>query len=313
MLNELAESVFMTMRNDSGVRLGRYCDYAKSWLFPIGCYKAFVDRFQRNTKSDDIKLGRLAKPLEDILEKHTPLTGEVKIDVPDEILDKLYPFQRHGVESGIRMKGRIMIADEMGLGKTVQAIVLAYHYHNDWPLLIVSPSSVKFNWLVELTNWLPMLDSERMIALYTGKDVKDINAKTQVVITSYQMVSEISKRLDNLKQEKINKELSRADIEFGTVILDESHYIKSEKAKRSKDALQMCHRAKRVMLLSGTPALARPIELFTQISAVDKTIFKNRHNFGARYCEATRTAWGWDYKGASNMQELKLIMNLTVM
>ena len=152
-----------------------------------------------------------------------------------------------------------------------------------------------------------------MIALYTGKDVKDINAKTQVVITSYQMVSEIAKRLDKLKQEKINKELSRADIEFGTVILDESHYIKSEKAKRSKDALQMCHRAKRVMLLSGTPALARPIELFTQISAVDKTIFKNRHNFGARYCEATRTAWGWDYKGASNMQELKLIMNLTVM
>ena len=47
MLNELAESVFMTMRNDLGVRLGRYCDYAKSWLFPIGCYKAGIAILQK--------------------------------------------------------------------------------------------------------------------------------------------------------------------------------------------------------------------------------------------------------------------------
>ena len=92
--------------------------------------------------------------------------------------------------------GKILIADEMGLGKTVQAIVLAYHYRTDWPLLIVSPSSVKFNWLVELTNWLPMLDETRfdqlasssdlifrIVALYTGKDVQDIKKSTEVVIT----------------------------------------------------------------------------------------------------------------------------------
>ena len=48
----------------------------------------------------------------------------------------------------------------MGLGKTIQAIGLAGHDPDDWPLLILSPSSVKFNWLVELTKWIPSLVDE---------------------------------------------------------------------------------------------------------------------------------------------------------
>ena len=35
----------------------------------------------------------------------------------------------------------------MGLGKTLQAIAVAAYYKEEWPLLIISPSSVKFTWL----------------------------------------------------------------------------------------------------------------------------------------------------------------------
>jgi len=36
-----------------------------------------------------------------------------------------------------------MIADDMGLGKTIQALGIAHYFKENWPLLIVAPSSVK--------------------------------------------------------------------------------------------------------------------------------------------------------------------------
>ena len=39
--------------------------------------------------------------------------------------------------------GRVLIADDMGLGKTIQALGIACYYKENWPLLIVCPSSVR--------------------------------------------------------------------------------------------------------------------------------------------------------------------------
>lgn len=46
----------------------------------------------------------------------------------------------------ISRKGRILLADDMGLGKTVQSICIAAYYRQQWPLLIVCPSSVRLMW-----------------------------------------------------------------------------------------------------------------------------------------------------------------------
>ena len=43
-------------------------------------------------------------------------------------------------------QGRLLLADDMGLGKTIQAICIAAYYRNEWPLLVVAPSSVRFTW-----------------------------------------------------------------------------------------------------------------------------------------------------------------------
>lgn len=39
-----------------------------------------------------------------------------------------------------------------------------------------------------------------------------------------------------------------------------------------------------MILLSGTPALSRPLELYTQISAIQPGLFPTFHQFGIRYC-----------------------------
>lgn len=48
---------------------------------------------------------------------------------------------------------------------------------------------------------------------------------------------------------------------FRVVIVDESHYMKSRNANRSKILLPLVQKAKRAILLTGTPALGRPEEV----------------------------------------------------
>lgn len=54
---------------------------------------------------------------------------------------------------------------------------------------------------------------------------------------------------------------------------DECHSLKNEKTARTKAALSLTMKSNRCILLSGTPALSRPIELFTQIKAVTRNNF----------------------------------------
>lgn len=55
----------------------------------------------------------------------------------------------------VSKQGRLLLADDMGLGKTVQAICIAAYYRNEWPLLVVTPSSVRFTW-AEVKKKLPV-------------------------------------------------------------------------------------------------------------------------------------------------------------
>ena len=41
-------------------------------------------------------------------------------------------------------------------------------------------------------------------------------------------------------------------------------------------------------------------------------MFPSRHKYGVRYCQAEKSNWGWSYKGACNMDELRLILNQTI-
>jgi SWI/SNF-related matrix-associated actin-dependent regulator 1 of chromatin subfamily A len=41
----------------------------------------------------------------------------------------------------------------MGVGKTVEALAVAYLYQNEWPLLIICPSSLKYTWKEQILRW----------------------------------------------------------------------------------------------------------------------------------------------------------------
>ena len=63
--------------------------------------------------------------------------------LPAKLKEKLMGFQRDGVLFALKKGGRLLIGDEMGLGKTVQAIAIMACYRDEWPCVIVTPSSLR--------------------------------------------------------------------------------------------------------------------------------------------------------------------------
>lgn len=233
---------------------------------------------QREARGDVIK-----RPLDELL--------------PSKVGSSLMEFQWHGVHFAMKHGGRCLIGDDMGLGKTIQAIAVARVYMNDWPLLIVCPSSLRLNWKEEILRWLGDDVVEQDIQVYmTGKDAK--KSLKRVNIASYDLIRKIP--ASNLER-----------CQF--IIADESHYLKSCNAQRTKIVTPLVKRARRALLLSGTPALSRPVELFSQVNAIAPNLFPCYNDYVIRYCNARQTYWGFDVNGSSNLEELHTILTGTIL
>ena len=65
-------------------------------------------------------------------------------------------------------------------------------------------------------------------------------------------------------------------------------------------------RARRKVILTGTPIANRPVELFPLVKFIDPDgLGKDFFKFAKRYCDAKRGSFGWDFTGSSNLDELQ--------
>nr|XP_058909654.1 DNA annealing helicase and endonuclease ZRANB3 isoform X1 [Kogia breviceps] len=222
--------------------------------------------------------------------------------LPNKLRAKLLPFQKDGITFALRRDGRCMVADEMGLGKTIQAIGIAYFYKEEWPLLIVVPSSLRYPWTEEIEKWIPELGPEEINVIQNKTDVGRISTSKVTVLGYGLLTTDAETLIDALNNQN-----------FKVVIVDESHYMKSRNATRSKILLPVVQKAKRAILLTGTPALGRPEELFMQIEALFPQKFGTWTDYAKRYCNAHVRYFGkrpqWDCRGASNLNELHQLLS----
>lgn len=235
------------------------------------------------------------------------ITGEIdlKDSITSGVMEMLAPFQLQGVEFVVRGGGRSLIADDMGLGKTRTAIAAALVYRRDWPVLIVCPAVAKNHWYAELDNVLVkngcVSQRDILVVDNASQDLVAPGKKRtpyKFVVMSYTVVKNM--------QEKLRR------VNFGVVITDECHYLKNSKAIRTKILVPMLQKARRALMISGTPALSRPIELFTQLNALDKASWPDERDFGKRYCSSGggggRVSGGDTFRGARNCRELHTIL-----
>ncbi|XP_078494415.1 SWI/SNF-related matrix-associated actin-dependent regulator of chromatin subfamily A-like protein 1 [Ciona intestinalis] len=274
----------------------------RQWSFHLTDYNQLVSSIN---KEQDLHLETFPSTLLQIFKskisgaKTDSVLQEFDLSHVDEKVEtSLMPFQREGVNFALSKNGRILLADDMGLGKTVQSICIASYYRSSWPLLIICPSSVRLMWKESLLRWLPsQLEQDDVNVMLTGRD--NIPTNSLVTVISYDLLTKHQARFEAKK--------------YKCAIVDESHFIKNFKTARAKSATAVLKHTKHLLLLSGTPALSRPSELYTQISTLRSDLFPYFHQFGVRYCNAKQNTWGWDYSGFSNMTELRLILQETVM
>uniref|UniRef100_A0A3Q1C297 Zinc finger, RAN-binding domain containing 3 n=1 Tax=Amphiprion ocellaris TaxID=80972 RepID=A0A3Q1C297_AMPOC len=185
----------------------------------------------------------------------------------------------------------------MGLGKTVQAIAVAYAFRQEWPLLVVVPSSLKYPWIEELERWIPELQPGDINLVDSKSDTMGISS-SKVTVLGYGLLSTDARPL----VEALTRQ------QFAVVVVDESHYLKSRNAARTKIVVPLIQSAKRAILLTGTPALGRPEELFMQLDALYHKSFGTWTDYAKKYCNAHYRYFGprrlWDCRGASNLKEL---------
>ncbi len=185
------------------------------------------------------------------------------------------------------------ITKKMGLGKTIQAIASMSAFKNDWPLLVLCPSTARYHWETEFRHWMgresqtaltssnandhnpvdnnntnvPELRHSQINVLTSGKDrILKSNGSTKVVVCSIGLIVNL-----------INSQRILPGM-FKAVIVDESHMLKNKSTKRTKAVLPLLDAAERCLLLSGTPALAKPSELWPQLS-----VLGGKNEDGGRY------------------------------
>jgi len=275
---------------------GQYNAQQKTWNFHIMDH----DRLIQKTNSLKPEVDIIPLPnwtLQTFKTPRTLLPENIDIsDIEPHLFENLMPFQKEGIQYGVSRNGRVLIADDMGLGKTVQALGLASYYRQAWPVLVICPSTVRFSWEEAIGRWLPSVDRQDITVITKGKD---FIGSAKFTIISYDLVG------------KKSEDLKRKNFQF--VIMDESHSIKDFKSARTKAAEPFLKNSKYLVLLSGTPALSRPIELFSQLQALDPRLFRYPSEYGNRYCDGKMRKIGAmeipDFSGSSNMQELSLILN----
>ena len=97
----------------------------------------------------------------------------------------------------------------------------------------------------------------------------------------------------------------RDNFKFKIIICDESHYLKGHTSLRFKNLQPLLSQARRILLLTGTPLISRPKDLFNPLSLIRPDLFYNFNNFAKQFCGLTlKQGRYYDCNGASNLKQL---------
>lgn len=173
--------------------------------------------------------------------------------------ERLYSHQPDGI-AWLAGRHRAALGDSPGLGKTQQALLAA---PPDAPVIAVCPASVKLVWAAECRRWTP----QRRVRVLRGRHRWEWPMAGELVITNYEGLP----KLDRHDRAHRVPESYGAPAPGTIVIGDEAHSFKSAKAQRTS-AFRAVVRAAlatqgRAWLLTGTPMLNKPPELWTVLQA----------------------------------------------
>jgi len=193
---------------------------------------------------------------------------------PRTLKANLRPYQREGYSWLVflhEMSAGGILADDMGLGKTVQTIALLLWLkskHKDEKIshLVIAPTSVVPNWLLEIEKFAPSLKA----MVWHGPDRHQLTeqlSEFDVVITSYALMR---------RDEEILQKHG-----FYYVILDEAQHIKNPLSATARAVKKL--RSDRRLALTGTPIENRLSEIWSIFDFVSPGLLGDLARFEEKF------------------------------
>jgi SWI/SNF-related matrix-associated actin-dependent regulator 1 of chromatin subfamily A len=178
------------------------------------------------------------------------------------------------------------------------------------PIVIVCPANAKRVWQRQALQHLGL--HAEVLNGETAPDEAGIRDPNQIYVLNYDIL--VPNRRDGKKRnlEKSWTHFLNA-LKPRIVIGDECHFIKSVRAARSRAFRRLCEGVERVLLLSGTPLTNNPVDLWPALNILRPREYPAFFPFAVRYSNARRMPWGWNYRGAKNLDELHANLRKTCM
>ncbi len=211
------------------------------------------------------------------------------------------PYQCEGIAYMIN-HGNCINGDDCGLGKTGQTIA-TLELMDAFPALVITPASVKYNWKKEWEKWNPT----RTVGVVGRKKKFDENVwQNDVIIINYDILGERGLDKPTAKFKELLKK------RWASCVMDEIHFLKSEKALRTKMAKKIVKTVPHVWGLTGTLTQNKPADLIQPFTIIRRfeDIFGSTKEFKYRYCNAKMTVFGMDCSGFSNLEELHELLRM---
>lgn len=180
------------------------------------------------------------------------------------------PFQKEGAFFAKTNK-RVLIADDIGVGKSLQALMAAASCDAK-TVLIVCPKFLIPTWMSEIAEWTGKIGLP-----VTAKNIDEMNEKFPV---HFKQLAERHK-YTIINYEMLGKLTHAHKFEWDMMIVDEAHFLKTRSAKRSVYVKKI--KSKRAILMTGSPILNRPIEIWNLLDTLSPGEFGSFSEFGDRY------------------------------
>lgn len=236
------------------------------------------------------------------------------VDIPIAEGLAYLPFQRAGIAFALG-RPACLIADEMGLGKTWQAAGVINADATIRRVLVICPASLRLNWSRELQRILArplsvaLVGTQEAAALSYDPPAGSVFA----AVVTWDSASKLRTAIDAQQ--------------WDAVVVDEAHMGKTPTSARSKAVFgaegrgrgaekkpaDLGIQARRKLALTGTPITNRPAELHPILRWLDGAAWPKFFPFGLRYCAGYKSRWGWNFTGASHLDELQERLRSSVM
>ncbi len=197
------------------------------------------------------------------------------------------PHQERAVRALEWMDYRACLFDDMGLGKTSTS-VWAWQQSGAPRLLVLCPKTVKVNWQREI--WATLKETAVFIIDGTAKQranlfadvmhARDHSEQRAAVIINYDLLHRLPEHEAAILKEWVHEQF---------LICDESHYLKSKKAKRTQFVYEhlagVDGGATGRLMLTGTPIRNTSEDLWAQLQVARPGLWCSFHQFDKLHLE----------------------------